>query len=178
MKKRYFATIVLTLFCVQGCEGGIPIPNLLTAMQRSKQKRSMADMRTIATAWEAYETDTNSYAPPGRIRSVNKLAIASTDQTTFTWPSETVTYSELKAMLAPKYIKTIPQKDGWGHDFDFAFWSGNGTNDPGGCAIRSRAKDGVADGTTYKRGTGTRSLESDLVYSNGSFIQWNEGSLP
>src|SRR5437763_5237938 len=33
----------------------------LTAMQRARQKRSMADMRTIATAWESRATEVNQY---------------------------------------------------------------------------------------------------------------------
>src|SRR5205814_4490670 len=45
----------------------IAIPNLLTAMQRSKQKRTMADLRTIATAWEARATDLNKYNAAGAI---------------------------------------------------------------------------------------------------------------
>ena len=36
-----------------GILAAIAIPNLLTAMQRSEQKRTMADIRTIATAIEA-----------------------------------------------------------------------------------------------------------------------------
>src|SRR5947207_7051318 len=34
---------------------------------RSKQKRTMADMRSIATAWEARATDTNRYNAAGAI---------------------------------------------------------------------------------------------------------------
>lgn len=37
------------------------IPNLLTARNRSRQKRTMADVRTIATALEARASDLNSY---------------------------------------------------------------------------------------------------------------------
>src|SRR5438270_13990627 len=47
------------IVAVIGILAAIAIPNLLTAMQRSKQKRTMADMRTIATAWEARATDVN-----------------------------------------------------------------------------------------------------------------------
>jgi hypothetical protein len=42
--------------------GFVAVPNLWRAKQRSAQKRTMADMRTIATAWEARATDTNTYA--------------------------------------------------------------------------------------------------------------------
>src|SRR5688572_19993979 len=42
------------LVFVIGILAAIAIPNLLTAQHRSKQARTMADLRTIATAVEAY----------------------------------------------------------------------------------------------------------------------------
>ncbi len=52
---------LLVLVAIIGILAAIAIPNLLTAMQRAKQKRTMADMRSIATAVEAYGTDNNHY---------------------------------------------------------------------------------------------------------------------
>ena len=39
----------------------IAIPNLLNAIQRGKQKRTMGDMRTVGTANETYSLDANQY---------------------------------------------------------------------------------------------------------------------
>src|SRR5204863_8921356 len=52
---------LLIVVAIIGILAAIAIPNLLTAMQRARQKRSMADMRTIATAWESRATETNNY---------------------------------------------------------------------------------------------------------------------
>ena len=41
----------------------IAIPNLLNAIQRAKQRRTMGDMRSTATAVEAYAVDLNRYPP-------------------------------------------------------------------------------------------------------------------
>jgi len=52
---------VLTIPAIIGILAAIAVPNFLTAMQRSKQKRTMADIRSIVSAAEAYATDNNSY---------------------------------------------------------------------------------------------------------------------
>jgi prepilin-type N-terminal cleavage/methylation domain-containing protein len=44
---------LLIVVAIIGVIAAIAIPNLLNAIDRSKQKRSMADMRTIGTAVEA-----------------------------------------------------------------------------------------------------------------------------
>src|SRR5881394_1072448 len=104
MRKQKGFTLIelLIVVAIIGILAAIAIPNLLTAMQRSKQKRTMADMRTIATAWEARATDLNKYNAAG-----------------YTEPSSTVDLSTLQQYLAPTYVRTFPSKDGWGNQWGF-----------------------------------------------------------
>ena len=57
--RRGFTLIeLLVVVAIVGVLAGIAIFNYLIALQRAKQRRTMADMRTIAQAWEAKGAET------------------------------------------------------------------------------------------------------------------------
>jgi prepilin-type N-terminal cleavage/methylation domain-containing protein len=63
LRKQTGFTLIelLIVVAIIGIIAAIAIPNLLNAIDRGKQKRSMADMRSIGTAVESYSVDVNFY---------------------------------------------------------------------------------------------------------------------
>ena len=99
MKKRdskgFTLIELLIVVAIIGIIAAIAIPNLLNAIDRGKQKRTMADMRSIGTAVESYAVDNNVYP------------VAASAAT-------------LQGLVQPLYIKTMPTTDGWNNTIQVA----------------------------------------------------------
>ncbi|MBV8547809.1 MAG: hypothetical protein JO088_23955, partial [Acidobacteria bacterium] len=161
------------LILVVGILIAIAVPNYLTALQRSRQKRTMADMRMIATAWEARATDVNRYNAAGQISES-------------AFPQENVPSATLAENLSPTYIRAFPRVDGWSNPFVFSVDQSFGTAKPAmAYAVRSNGRDGkpgeimrsvqvTKDGqpeTSIK----TANFDCDIIFMNGVFVQYPEG---
>ena len=149
------------MVAIIGIIAAIAIANYLNALQRTKQKRTMADMRSIAIAWEARAVDTKAY---------NAAAAP------FNVPPNTIAYSDLTTMLGPTYMRNIPRTDAWGWALDFSADQPIGASQQAAVyCIRSPGRDGQFIGNGYTPGP-TTSFDCDIVYSGGAFVVWPEGT--
>jgi len=142
-----------------GIIAAIAIPNLILAVERAKQKRTMSDMRSLATAWESRSVETGRYNASGAM-------VTGVDQP--------VDINLLATALSPTYIRTMPKTDGWGHPLEaYANVAWGSATNASAYALISPGRDGrfAASPTTGA----TTNFDCDIVYSNGSFIAYPEG---
>ena len=147
---------LLIVIAIIGILAAIAIPNLLNAVQRGKQKRTMSDMRALAAAIEAYAVDSGAYPAALCASSVYTSVSVTLNTSSFT-------------NLTPTYIANPPRIDGWG---EFLQYGSNPPNDA--YVIASSGRDKSLAGSV---GCGTTTnFNDDIYYSNGTFVQWPEGS--
>ena len=139
-----------------GIVAAIAIPNFLDALQKAKQKRTMADLRNVATAIESYRVDEGEVPPAD---SVGALA----------------------EHLVPTYVESVPETDGWQNPIRYTCWS----EDPGvaGCTtyrLVSGGRDGVLeheDLQAYGEMPFTPTdYDRDLVLADGYFLRYPQGA--
>jgi type II secretion system protein G len=141
-----------------GILAAIAVPNLLTAINRAKQKRTMADMRSISTAWEARATDQARYNAAGLVSGI----------------STPITIDEVSVMIAPTYIKEVPRNDGWSHEFTCYLDQTMSGPPASSYAIISGGRDGSVSSTMFVGPT--QNFDCDIIFSNGAFLAYPEGT--
>ncbi len=139
---------LLVVVAIIAIVAAIAIMNYLSSVERARQKRTMADIRSIAHAWESWNSEAGVFGAAG-----------------FTFPSAT-TYDSLAKTLSPTYMRNIPRTDGWGRPLQFGAAGKT-------YGIRSAGRDGVYDSDTYAQGAGANP-DCDIVFSNGNFVRWPE----
>lgn len=95
----------------------IAMPNLLNALNKSRQQSTIADMRAIGGALERFAFESSHYPKVENIL-------------------------ELEPVLEPRLIKKLPKTDGWDHPLEYKV-----SDNAASYTLISAGKDGVLAGT-------------------------------
>jgi len=126
-------------------------PKVKPLSARTDQARTMADMRTIAAAVEAFRAE-HKYYPAA--------------------PSLTA----LRPLLEPTYLRSMPGVDAWRNAFRYEAWSDRGDERPRAqhYAIASAGNDRNFEQPSLRsyQVHATESFASDIVFRDGAFISY------
>ena len=168
IKSKGFTLIeVLIVVAIIGILAVLLIPNAITAILKSKQKSTMKDILSIATAAMDYMTDNGEWtmAQSGDIDASSEFVLA----------------------ITPLYIKVCPVVDRWGEAFkvhlgDLAAVRSILSDDigPEDVVIESYGRDGISDSWEYDPADteddyytvdSWQAFKADLVNWNGGWIR-------
>lgn len=173
---------LLIVVAIIGIIAAILIPNLLDAIQKAKQKTTLADQRTIGTAVFSFITDRVSGAAAGRSAT-----------TTYNAPTDAITIDEIRTLLISNdgsdpddtrvnYIQEIPENDGWGNAYVMRLRGGATPTaaDLQGAgsifAIASSGRDGEFNegdlgGSIERDSFNATDYDQDIVWADGYYIR-------
>ena len=156
--RRGFTLLeVLIVSAIIGILVAIAASNMRMAVNRARQRRTMADIRTLALGVDAYATDWDRFPAAAGYALPSGLSLP------------TATIGDILSVISPTYLRVVPMKDGWNSWFTYS-------TDPAKAnyAIRSNGADGLPDSSPPFGET--RSFSNDIILVNGSFIQYPEGA--
>ena len=123
---------------------GIAIPTLINGLDRGKQKRTMADIRAVGGALEAYSLDHSTYPV------ASDMATAA-------------------PYIEAQYMTAVRTRDAWNNLLVY-------NASPGNYTLGSAGKDGGSSLTLVGGGGPMQNFKDDIIYTQGTFIQWPEGA--
>jgi prepilin-type N-terminal cleavage/methylation domain-containing protein len=163
-QKGFTLIELLIVVAIIGIIAALLIPNFLDALQKAKQKRTVADMRNTGTAMFSWLTDQVGAAAAGQAATQVDLSQYSSQ-----------TAATVSSALVPQYLQALAITDGWKHPYNYYLNTVNPLAQKV-MAIQSFGRDNTADSTSYTVSNFTPTdYDRDIVWADGFFVRWPQG---
>ena len=162
-QKGFTLIELLIVIAIIGIIAALLIPNFLDALQKAKQKRTVADMRNVGTAMFSWLTDQVGAAAAG----------AGATTVSLTNYGSAVVGSSIESNLVPQYIQSVPVVDGWKTNYDYYLKTASPL-DQQVMAVHSYGRDRKAITTTGLTVTSfdPTDYDQDIIWADGFFVRW------
>jgi type IV pilus assembly protein PilA len=162
-QKGFTLIELLIVVAIIGIIAALLIPNFLDALQKAKQKRTVADMRNTGTAMFSRLTDQVGAAAAGATATEVDLGSGY---------GSALTAADITGLLVPQYLQSVPDKDGWKNTYSFWMNTANVLAQTV-LAIRSDGRDGTTTADKYTvAGFEPTDYDQDIVWADGFFVRW------
>ncbi len=161
-QKGFTLIELLIVVAIIGIIAALLIPNFLDALQKAKQKRTVADIRNTGTAMFSWLTDQVGAAAAGAAGTVTMGSYASI----------TESYLDSTAGLVPQYMQDVPTVDGWKNPYDYYLNTANPLAQQV-MAIRSLGRNKTEESSSYSvTSFEPTDYNQDIVWADGFFVRW------
>jgi prepilin-type N-terminal cleavage/methylation domain-containing protein len=165
-QKGFTLIELLIVVAIIGIIAALLIPNFLDALQKAKQKRTVADIRNTGTAMFSWLTDQVGAAAAGQTSTVD-----------VTQYGTVISATNLTTILVPQYTQSISALDGWKHTYDYYLQTGTAVLGKQVMLIRSFGRDGTADATSYTvTSFDPTDYDRDICWADGFMVRWPQKS--
>ena len=158
--RRGFTLIeLLIVVAIIGLIAALLVPNLLDALQKGKQKKTMGDIRITGTAMMSWLTDEFAAAAAG----ASTVDISD-------W-SGTADLDVIRSALIPAYVQEVPERDGWRNTYSYRLDIGNPASENVAMAASGGRDGSLVAGIYTVGGFDPTDYDQDIVWADGKFIR-------
>ncbi|HWM90419.1 MAG TPA: prepilin-type N-terminal cleavage/methylation domain-containing protein [Thermoanaerobaculia bacterium] len=163
-QKGFTLIELLIVIAIIGIIASMLIPNMLDAMNKAKQKRTIADVRITGTAMFSWLTDQVGAAAAGQSNSNVVLS-------SYGSPKPIAT---LESLLSPQYLQVVPPIDGWKFPYEYYLKEGARVHERQVMLIRSRGRNNSFDSSSEYTVTSfdATDYDEDIVWADGFMVRW------
>jgi hypothetical protein len=166
MRPRGFAATTFALALLAALPAGAQPTPAAPPKGSPEQRQTITDLRNVGTAMFVWYKDQLKAHPQGKTEKVETDAPAAFDRI------PAISHDDLAKLLVPKYLAAIPEKDGWGHPYEFHLNTADlhATTIMG---LRSPGRDGRFSGDSYAVGAfSPEDQDQDVAWMDGYFVRW------